>query len=502
MKITPQYAWPIWLVLWMMPALLPANNIKVSELTLTNTNLANQYTQVSFDLSWENSWRLSFGAANWDAAWVFVKFRSFNGPWQHATLNYVNGSASSDGHTQPSGAIINTVPDAKGVFIYRDADGTGDVDWQGVQLRWNYGLDGLSSNSMLEVKVFAIEMVYVPQGPYPLGGGNGTETGKIYQFAGLGQDNPYPITSENAIAVGINAGNLFYNAPASANAGDQLGPIPAAFPKGYESFYCMKYEVSQQQWIDFFNLLTPIQQTNNDLTDLAHRGPNAIDRNEIQWKGTGGATTANPDVPVSFPLWGEVLAYCDWAGLRPMTELEFVKACRGPQAPVANAYAWGSTNIINASLDYNLSFEGAANEIISNPVSNTGNANWINSSTFDDGPYRCGIFAASNTPQREDVGASYYGIMEMSGNLSEMVISIGTPAGRSFQGTHGDGALDSAGEADASTWPPITGEGGGLMGGSWFSAPEQLQINDRAAATQGNLGYFNDVGFRCVRTAP
>ncbi|MFK7924350.1 MAG: SUMF1/EgtB/PvdO family nonheme iron enzyme [Bacteroidia bacterium] len=491
-----------WLALLLLPYPIFANNIQVSEVQLTGTNLANQYTQVAFDLSWENSWRLSIGPANWDAAWVFVKFRTNNSPWQHATINYVNGTASADGHLAPSGSNINTVSDGKGAFIYRSADGTGDNDWQDIQLRWNYGTDGVGNQSVLEVKVFAVEMVYVPQGAYPLGGGSGSEIGKLYQFAGLGQDNPYPVSSENPIPLGLNPGDLFYLAPSPWLIGDQLGPIPAAFPKGYDAFYCMKYEVSQAQWIDFFNLLTPAQKINNDLTDIAHRGPNPIDRNEILWEGSGGATTSNPDVPVSFPLWGEVLAYCDWAGLRPMTELEFVKACRGPQPPVANAYAWGSANIINNSFTYDLIYDGASNEKLLNPVSNTGNANWINSSIFEDGPYRSGIFAASNTPAREDVGATYYGIMEMSGNLSEMVINIGTPEGRSFQGTHGDGFLNAAGEANTTSWPLISGIGGGLMGGSWFSPAEQLQINDRSAAAQANAGYFNDVGFRCVRTAP
>ncbi|OYQ52214.1 hypothetical protein CHX27_00075, partial [Flavobacterium aurantiibacter] len=58
-----------------------SNDITVTNCTLTgqNTsagvnNVAN-FSLVQFDLSWENSWRVNFGPANWDAAWVFVKFR-------------------------------------------------------------------------------------------------------------------------------------------------------------------------------------------------------------------------------------------------------------------------------------------------------------------------------------------------------------------------------------------------------------------------------------------
>lgn len=39
--------------------------------------------------------------------------------------------------------------------------------------------------------------------------------------------------------------------------GDMSGPIPAAFPKGYNAFYLMKYEISQGQLTDFFNFLDP-----------------------------------------------------------------------------------------------------------------------------------------------------------------------------------------------------------------------------------------------------
>ena len=40
-----------------------------------------------------------------------------------------------------------------------------------------------------------------------------------------------------------------------------------------------------------------------------------------------------------------VRVYADWAAMRPMTELEFEKACRGTASEVANEYVWGSTSI-------------------------------------------------------------------------------------------------------------------------------------------------------------
>ena len=53
-------------------------------------------------------------------------------------------------------------------------------------------------------------------------------------------------------------------------------------------------------------------------------------------------------------------AYADWSGLRPMTELEFEKACRGNQTPVANEFAWGTASITAAT---GISNDGAADEV-------------------------------------------------------------------------------------------------------------------------------------------
>jgi hypothetical protein len=39
-------------------------------------------------------------------------------------------------------------------------------------------------------------------------------------------------------------------------------------------------------------------------------------------------------------------AFADWSGLRPMSELEYEKACRGYNTPaVPNEYAWGNAKL-------------------------------------------------------------------------------------------------------------------------------------------------------------
>ncbi len=120
-----------------------------------------------------------------------------------------------------------------------------------------------------------------------------------------------------------------------------------------------------------------------------------------------------------------------------MTEMEFEKACRGDQSPVANEYAWGTTNITGA--DAISGTEDGTETFLTNENC------CFNNTTFSGGdggvgPVRCGIFA-KNATTREQAGASYYGVMEMSGNLYERAVSVGNSTGRSFAGAHGDGAL-------------------------------------------------------------
>lgn len=58
-----------------------------------------------------------------------------------------------------------------------------------------------------------------------------------------------------------------------------------------------------------------------------------------------------------------------------------------------------------------------------------GNANYNTTNGSPSGPKRCGIFAASALlNNREETGGSYYGIMELTGNVYERAITVGNPA--------------------------------------------------------------------------
>lgn len=469
----------------LLPVVLAANNIAISNPVLIAPVTADKYRMVQFDLGWENSWRASSGPCNWDAAWVFVKYRESGGEWHHATLH-------SSGHSGGTGTSATVMPaaDGTGVFIYRSGDGSGAFAISGAQLRWNYGVNGVADDATLDIRVFAIEMVYVPQGAFALGSG-GTENGAFYLYPTT--TNTYSVSSEAEITVGAGAGNLYY--PTATHSGDQTGPVPAAFPKGYSAFYCMKYEISQQQYVDFLNSLTQTQATARKHTGSGYRY--GITGSEV-----GSYATTYPYIACNYLSWMDGAAYSDWAGLRPLTELEYEKACRGTLTAVANEYAWGTATI--AGLAYTLANAGASNEgIATNYSTSTGNASYQFTDDGIDGPLRVGIFVANNLNSgRITAGASFYGIMELSGNLYEWTVTIGNDTGRGFTGLHGNGALDASGNADVSNWPGTEAIGAGWRGGFWFSGAADLRVSDRdyAAYTSTSRQFLD--GFRAARSGP
>lgn len=479
---------------------LHANNIEVTNIVLTDQNVANGTTVIQFDLSWENSWRISVGPANYDAAWVFAKYRVNGGNWRQTTIS---GPGSV-----PAGASVDVV-DNFGAFIYRSADGNGDVFFSGLQLEWDYAANNVDANAVVDVQVFALEMVYVPEGEYRLGtgfGGFGAEN-EVGEFQTRGAVFPtfysaYTVTSEAAITVGSGTGQLNYStATVGSRPGDLLGPIPDAFPKGFAAYYCMKYEMSQAQYVAFFNTLTQTQRTNLDVTGPDGKNQDTeVNRNGVSWDETGNATTTQPDVPLTYVNNNILLAYLDWAGLRPMTELEYEKAGRGPAIPVNNEFAWGTANI--HATDYAFQNPGTPSERVTNPGVGVGNAIYGDTNGSPSGPKRCGILAASAVnPTREETGGSYYGIMELTGNVYERCISVGNPEGRAFTGTHGDGVLLSSGSHNVASWPADNNTGFGYRGGSYFNGSEFIRLSDRYDAATVLVGANNRLGFRGVRTA-
>jgi hypothetical protein len=254
----------------------------------------------------------------------------------------------------------------------------------------------------------------------------------------------------------------------------------------------MKYEITQQQYVDFLNTLTATQAANR------YSGSSTGFRYGIT-VASGVYSTTNPFVACNFLSWMDGAAYSDWSGLRPMTELEFEKACRGTATPVANEYAWGNTTAIAAN---NITNPGAGDETT---ATSGANAVYDNQPNVQ-GPMRVGVFAKSGTTRAQS-GASYWGIMELSGNLYERPVTLGNAEGRAFTGVHGNGALSANGYATETAWPgfasgEVTGAtGSGFRGGDWSGNFTTMRVSDRsyAVSTLTNLLLY---GFRSVRSFP
>jgi formylglycine-generating enzyme required for sulfatase activity len=462
-----------------------ANNLSITNVTVSGRD--NSTACVQFDIRWENSWR--YTNVNHDAAWVFFKvLPDGQTDWKHVILEGT-GTTPTDysiGTGTPIEMIVPT--DRVGMFVRRSAEGAGTTSVQNVKAVWNFASNSLVKTDKVKLQAFGVEMVYVTAGNFKVGSG-GTGVSEFYQTNAPGPNTSYEIASEAAITVGTASGNLYY--ASSTYGGDRGTPIPAPFPKGYAAFYCMKYEITEGQWVDFFNTLTASQKTTRDITSSTGKNSDlVIDRNTVAWT-SGDATTAARDRACNYLSWADVCALADWAGLRPMTELEFEKACRGPLTPVADEYAWGDTTISATTAIVN---DGTGTD-----TATGGNCNY--DACSPDGPYRAGIFAV-NGATRAAAGASYWGIMELSGSVWERPVTVGNTTGRLFDGLHGNGALTAAGEADVSNWPGTAATGAGFRGGNWIHASVYARASDRIIAAYVNAARNTTHGGRGVRSAP
>lgn len=516
-----------------------ANNIRIiGKPIITDQDTIKNTVLIKFDIAWDNSWFTS-KPANYDAAWIFVK--CWDGEsWNHVYLEKDDAVAGStvakdavnkgvdysvtdrEGKLKTMNMVLepgysyawkkwhldpteDSVKCIVGFFLHRETFGAGHVVVPGVTFKWNYGNQGFVDEDDLVVKVFAIEMVYVPEGAYYLGG-KGTADWQAGSFttneATFG--SPMVITSEDAIEVKKDKDQATLWA---SNDFIEEGKIPAAFPKGYQAFYIMKYEMTQEAYCEFLNTLNQGQQdgriegtlanlaVNNfawgsDLSQYRYQirikqaapvaifGMNAnnnsvfdeTDKVKYDSRDTLVRNIDGQDLAMHFVSFYDLLAYAEFSGLRPMTELEYEKACRGPREPVNDEYAWGSVTKVLYAIAFHNGWNSAwynlKNDVNTFWDGNTGtesigaaynsvmthNAQGWWGFAYCPAPVRVGIFADS-TSTRAAAGASFWGVMNMSDNVAEMCISaVYEDLGRKFEGAHGCGQLDGNGDATNAKW--------------------------------------------------
>ncbi len=467
-----------------------ANDIEISNTAIAEKNLEAQYKLIQFDISWQNSWRdLDNSPFNYDAAWIFMKYRiEGTSDWRHASLDIGGHSAGTGtpavieaGLLHPDQNFHEADNPALGVFLYRSETGSGTFNLEGSSLKWNYGIDNVGNHQWVDLRIFAIEMVYVSQGPFKAGAVEGGNERRAFTITEINTPDARITAADSPFRGGYPHG--------------QVKPESSLWPNGYNAFYVMKYMVTQQQYVDFLNTLT-INQAANRFSQTQ----NTANRYGIS-SSDGVFTTTYPYLANNQMNWMDGAAFAHWAGLRPMSELEYEKASRGPLEPVHNEFAWGNSEAVAAG---GLQHEGLAGEIASN---NNANAVFGQNSSVS-GPVRVGMFAKENT-DRVGAGASFYGILDLSGNLAERTVTIGNEAGRKFAGKHGNGNLNDAGNATVSTWPGYStgngvsgAEGSGYRGGNWFNAIAFMHTADREWASVTVDTRSSRYGFRAVRTAP
>ena len=311
--------------------------------------------QVSFDLTWPNA---AQPGRHHVALWVFFKARApGSADWRHVRLT-ADKVLNPTGYGQTGGLPLEfVVPDGKdgftGMFLRRTQECKGTLIASNITavVEWGTNSQHPTANTQqptpdnlntehrtlnTNLQIFALEMAYVPEGPFEVGASGQNPRNRLFAYTGKDvtrtersfqtdysdfADNtpPYRITGPGAIPTGRQPGKLW----AAGLTPEDGGEIPASFPNGFAAFYCMKDVISQGQYVAFLNTLTDAQAKKRYYPD--GHGP------EITRSGAPSNYTYTASAPEEHGVWlswADGAAYAAWAGLRPMTELEYEKANR------------------------------------------------------------------------------------------------------------------------------------------------------------------------------
>lgn len=466
-----------------LPGRVDAAQLRVLDVETVYQRYPEAQRGLNLTVTWDHSWH---NGKNHDAAWVFLKSRRERGNYGHIALKPGSLRLLWKGQADMPGPAFEMAADQTGFFIYAAEPYRGPLTYR---IYVEYDLDKMPENAEVargNVQGYGIEMVYIPEGGFTLGDPKEAAL-DYYAFYRSGPDSTYAglyrIEEENtAIPVAPQEGALFYRSNRAIYRGDQQGPIPAAFPKGVQAFYLMKYEITQGIYAGFLNALSSQAASVRYPAGTPDYAPSG----GTLYLEDGQFKARRPEQRMNFLHWDDMMAFMDWAALRPYTELEYTKACRGPLEPLPNEYAWNTSNL----------------GLLARKIDGTTNyMEMQNGLTEAD-------LADSN---RAAFGASYYWVFDLSGSMWEKVITIGDPIGRAFTGQHGDGRITSYGFTDIEEWPAGFADseggygyrGGGHYGEPWISnANPYSPIAHRPYAAWSAGPRREAYGTRAARTAP
>jgi len=477
-----------------------SNNVRLNG-TVKVTDVTSGVATLELDLAWDNSWRDNF---NWDAVWIFLKTKPASGSWSHVMLQDVQHTATND-YVVMNGKSGNNVV---GVYVFLGKNDTRRQASTTVTLKWACGsayTKASFDNNQVFLLAQGIEMVYVPFGAYYLGDGSSANT------LGGADGKPLAISGEGAIAT-------LYQRASNGAISAAINNLNANYPKGYGGFYVMKYETSQEQYVTFLNTLTRAEQEtllgasflsalspgryifgdtlqptfrNGIILSGKSSGQPYIFDNNLNGNDIYGEDGDGQCVACNYMSLNDLLAYASWSGLRPMSELEYERACRAPfpQDPLAGEYPWNSNS--GLSRVTSITAGGRAAEIAGNTSCNVNSGSGLTGS--NQGPVRCGLFARTTSTQ-VTAGATYWGVMEMAGNVRELVAGVShTSLSRT---TNGGGTFST------SAWGSATPGFFGLRGGGFSGSDSLLRTSGRSEMNKVASVADRDetVGFRLTRT--
>jgi len=487
------------LALFVLITSVAGNNLQISNITYDEgTNSLN------FDISWDNAFYIN---STWqDHIYIFAKYRNANSSSWKSVMFEETGHSDDD-----ADMVFWSAPNSTSIDGKRIAVKAGHIS------TFTSGTQGGNCTAILadnidffhpSFKVFGIEMIQISSVGNEYYIGDGTSENRFH----IGSDTTQAYFWDQNIFGSVNVGN----GPDDINTTHPDG-IPVASIDGHifrPPNNIMKYEISQIQYVEFLNTLNRIAQNNRVATDVS--GTSIIDvyvftqtptvaiftRNGVRcdeilpnggpitfycdYSGNGVPNEYNDgqNIAMNYLSGEDLFAYLDWAGLGPLNEIEYEQLCRGSENPVPNEFAWGTSGYTSVGIASG-STKGTPEEFLLG-------APHIGPLKGSSSPMRCGA-AATATSNRLTSGASAYGIMELSGNATELVIALRSSSSFTKITGSSDGIIDNFGYTNETNWVKEIAQKGGHISNDAYTVSRRntnlLPYSARSSFNGGRGGY-------------